>query len=138
MKNLFLALVATALLGLGTGCISDRTSVANLPVYTHPSGAVVKTNGVTVGVTPVNISLSRFTGKKGHEVTVSVAFEGYQTQDFVVKSSPSGEGFLFLLQRFPASFIFGKSACEPGSGLDLTPRKIDAVLIPLRLPDQAR
>lgn len=132
MKNLFLAIVATVLVSLGTGCISDRTSVANLPVYTHPSGATVKTNGVTVGFTPVNITLPRMAGKKGHEVAVSVALEGYQTQGFVMRSRPSGEGFLFLLQRFPVSFLFGKSACDPGSGLDLVPRQIDTVLIPLR------
>lgn len=138
MKNWLLALVATIFVGLGTGCISDRTSVANLPVYTSPSGATVKTNGVIVGVTPVNIPLSRFTGKKGREVTISVALEGYQTQNFVMKSGASWQGSAFLLQRFPVSFLFGKSACEPGSALDLVPRQIDAVLIPLRPSDQAR
>lgn len=132
MKNWLLALAATALVGLGTGCISDRTSVASLPVYTHPSGATVKTNGVVVGVTPVNIALPRTAGKKGNEVTVSVALEGHHTQDFVMRSGFSWEGFLFLFQRLPVSVLLGKSAYEPGSSWDLIPRKIDTVLIPLR------
>lgn len=132
------ALFSAVFLVIGTGCIGDRTSVANLPVYTSPSGATVKTNGVTVGVTPTSISLSRFTGKKGKEITVSLELQGYQTQNFVMKSGPSWEGSAFLLQRFPVSFIFGKSAVEPGSALDLVPKQIDAVLIPLRPVDQAR
>ncbi len=133
MKNCFLALVAAAIVGIGTGCISDRTSIANLPIYTHPSGATVKTNGMVVGITPVNITLPRMAGKKGHEVTVSVLLQGYQEQNFVMQSGPSWEGFFFLLQRFPVSFVFGKPAVEPGSALDLIPKQIDVVLIPLRL-----
>ncbi len=132
MKSFLLALFAIAIIGFSTGCVTERTTLVELPIRTTPFGATVKTNGVTVGLTPVNIPLSRFTGKKGHEVIVSLELQGYQTQNFVMKSGPSWEGSAFLLQRFPVSFLFGKSAVEPGSALDLVPKQIDAVLIPLR------
>lgn len=133
---MFSALVATVMIGLGTGCVTaDRTSLVGLPVHTTPVGSTVKTNGVAVGVTPVTITLPRMAGKKGNEVAVTVILEGYQTQDFVMRSRISWEGFFFLLQRFPVTLIFGKSASEPGSALDLVPRQIDTVLIPLRPAD---
>jgi PEGA domain len=138
MKSFLLALFATAIIGFSTGCVSERTSFASLPVSSTPFGATVRTNGVTVGLTPTHVTLPRLAGKKGNEVTVSLELSGYQAQDFVMKSSPSWEGSAFLLQRFPVSFIFGKSAVEPGSALDLVPKQIDAVLIPLRPVGQAR
>ncbi|TAK58201.1 PEGA domain-containing protein [Patescibacteria group bacterium] len=139
MKNYLLALVAVVMVSLSTGCVAaERTSFTTLPIRSTPSGAVVKTNGVVAGVTPLTLVLPRGTGKKGKEIAVSITLEKYEPVEVAVKSGLSLEGFRFLAQRFPASFVFGKPAVEPGSARDLIPRQIDVVLTPLRPSDQAR
>ena len=105
LKSLVVALVATLILGLGTGCTTvERTSYTTLPVVTTPPGATVKTNGVVVGKTPINLDLHRMAGRK--ELVIGLDLAGFEPVSVKVESKTSWEGSQFLIQRFPVAFFF--------------------------------
>ncbi len=117
------------------GCKStspQRGSSTILPIRTTPTGATVQTNGVTVGVSPLDIVLPRMIGREG--LVIKIICDGYEPVLTTVVSRLSMEGFVFLFPRLPMAMILDVPAGPKGSSLDLIPRSIDISMTPVSLP----
>lgn len=106
-------LVALALVLLSTpGCASmvyKSTGLRSTPpqqvlVTSEPSGALVRLNGILVGVTPGKVPVRR----TGPLQTLSVALDGYETYTAVLKRELSGATY--------GNLLFGAAALNPLNG----------------------
>ncbi len=87
----------------------------------HPSGATVKVDDASFGVTPVTVELTRRTSHR-----VEVQLNGYRPYEVVLEPTGNGASAGNLL----VGGIIGMAADNSsGAGNTLRPEKVDAVLL---------